>query len=144
MSVSRLRKEQRHTWLTVDAATVRLILHSDALAVWILLMNSPDDWLVRRAWLQKELGIGSILLRGTVDRLEGSGLWERRPLCDESGRLSGTEIVIREIPILTPSVQVPRHSLNLDTRETSTVEKTTTYQETQEVPRKKQAPNPSP
>ena len=119
MSVSRLRKEQRHTWLTVDAATVRLIRHADALAVWILLLNSPDDWIVRRSWLQKELGIGSIRLRAAVARLEALGLWERRPLRDAQGRLCGTEIVIREIPARPPSVQVPRHSENLDARGSS-------------------------
>jgi hypothetical protein len=135
MSVSRLRKEQRHTWLTVDAATVRLIRHADALAVWILLLNSPDDWIVRRAWLQKELGIGAIRLRSAIARLEGLGLWERRPLRNAQGHLCGTEIVIREIPALPPSVQVPRHSVILEARETSIVGKTTPYQETKEVPK---------
>jgi len=94
MSGSRLRKEQRHKWMTVDAATVRLIRHSDALAVWILLLSCPDDRIVCRTWLQKELGIGTIRLRSAVARLEELGLWERRPLHDESGRLCGTEIVI--------------------------------------------------
>jgi len=135
MSVSRLRKEQRHTWLTVDAGTVRLIRHSDALAVWILLLNSPDDWIVRRKWLQKELGIGSIRLKSAIARLEGLGLWERHPLRNAQGHLCGTEIVIREIPALSPSVQVPRHSVILEARETSIVGKTTPYQETKEVPK---------
>jgi len=136
MSVSRLRKEQRHTWLTVDAKTVRLIRHADALAVWILLLNSPDDWIVRRSWLQKELAIGAIRLRRAIDRLEALGLWERRPLRDAHGRLCGTEIVIREVPARPPSVQVPRHSGNLDARGSSRLGKTTHYQETKEVPRK--------
>jgi len=142
MSVSRLRKEQRHAWLTVDAGTVRLIRHADALAVWILLLNSPDDWIVRRAWLQKELGIGSIRLRGAIARLEALGLWERRPMRDKSGRLSGTEIVIREVPAPPPSVQVPRHSGNLETRGSSTVGETTPYQETKEIPRKESNTKP--
>jgi len=143
VSVSRLRKEQRHTWLTVDAGTVRLIRHSDALAVWILLLNSPDDWIVRRAWLQKELGIGSTRLRSAIARLEGLGLWERRPLRNAQGRLCGTEIVIREIPVPPPSVQVSRHSVILDTRETSTVGEMPPYQETKEVPRKESNTKPA-
>jgi len=136
MSVSRLRKEQRHTWLTVDAKTVRLIRHADALAVWILLLNSPDDWIVRRSWLQKELGIGAIRLRSAIARLGVLGLWERRPRRDAQGRLCGSEIVIREVPARPPSVQVPRHSGNLDARGSSRLGETAYYQETEEVPRK--------
>jgi len=48
----------------------------------------------------------------------------------------GTEIVIREIPARPPSVQVPRHSGNLDARGSPRFGKTAHYQKTKEEPGK--------
>lgn len=97
MKMTRLRKEKREKWLTVDKNTVESLKNSDALALWVRLMGLPDGWILRDLWLKSELEIGDVRLAKAKKFLIRLGLWEVVTLRDpSSGHLAGREILIRE------------------------------------------------
>lgn len=100
MKMTRLRKEKREKWLTVDKNTVENLKNSDALALWIRLMGLPDGWMLRDSWLKSELGVGAARLAKAKKYLISLGLWQIIHLRDGlTGRLAGRQILIlEEIP----------------------------------------------
>lgn len=95
--------ERRHRrgkgYKSLPREVVQRIRHSDALAVWTLLMTMSEGWVVREKWVRDELGIGEVRYRAARKKLKSLGLWETEYLRAKNGAIMGSKVVIwDEIP----------------------------------------------
>ena len=93
---SRLR-HKREQYESLSVVVIKAIRHSDALAVWVLLMAMPPNWHVNRNWLRDELNIGRRRLDAAIKKLTELCLWESIYVRCEGGKLCGKEVWIYDV-----------------------------------------------
>jgi len=83
---------------SVTLAALAAAKSSDGIAIMMYLLDKPQDWVVRRSDVMKQLGLGRIRFdraRGILERL---GLWESEPVQREvGGHYSGREVRVSAI-----------------------------------------------
>ena len=102
-------------------ATIQNIKSADALAIWTLVKSRPDDWVVRKKQVQKDLGLSDARYRKGVNRLRELGLWKTEFIQGENGRLQGRRTVVHN--------QIDYQASSLQTKETKAPQKNTETQE---------------
>ena len=128
MSSAILRKKfGRRGYEALSRHTIQEIKHSDALAVWTLLMSMPEGWEIRKGWVRKKLGIGDDRYKHGTGRLRSLGLWETVRIRKPDGKLGGSEVNLYDEIRTPPEAPLSRSQDKVDVRKTEGSESTHPY-----------------
>lgn len=97
MSVEKATLSKSDTFVVAPSESIKLITDPVALAIWIYLLDRPDNWIIRTTQLKDRFEIGRDRVRKALTHLLNVGLLERKYLQDESGKMQGTDVIVHAI-----------------------------------------------
>jgi len=103
MSINRatatLARAQERPYTTLMNESIGVIKTTDALAVYTYLQSKREGWIVRRTDVMNRFGITKERYAKAFSHLVEVGLVERVSVRNQSGRLTGSDIVVHYLPV---------------------------------------------